>query len=183
MILDCGLIDAGFEDDYFTWYRDNLWQRLDRVLYSSSWPNLFNSTRTKHLPRTCSDHSPLLISVSHSIPKSTPSFRFMKMLSSHHLFRETIENSWTPPLGSYGLLNLQQNLLHLKQHLKGWNKTVFGNIFDAIAQVEAVVKIKEQIFDSCPFEVGQDERSRRTGAVARRGAGVGIVSVGGFREE
>ncbi|KAG8364675.1 hypothetical protein BUALT_Bualt18G0023200 [Buddleja alternifolia] len=33
------------------------------------------------------------------------------------------------------------------------------------------------------LNLAQDERNRRTGAVAGRGAGVGIVSVGGFREE
>ncbi|KAG8369095.1 hypothetical protein BUALT_Bualt15G0114500 [Buddleja alternifolia] len=37
MIVDCGLIDTEFENDYFTWNSDNLWQWLDRVLYSTLW--------------------------------------------------------------------------------------------------------------------------------------------------
>ncbi|KAL0293704.1 UNVERIFIED_CONTAM: hypothetical protein Scaly_3136100 [Sesamum calycinum] len=45
MVLDSGLTDAGFEGEPFTWSNKRVWRRLDRVLYSQEWAELFNSTR------------------------------------------------------------------------------------------------------------------------------------------
>lgn len=76
MMVDCGLQDAGYVGNVYTWYRNKLWQRLDRILYSSAWANLFNSVRVEHLSRTFSDHSPLLMCY-HNFPKRGPlAFRF-----------------------------------------------------------------------------------------------------------
>ncbi|KAI3452547.1 hypothetical protein Pfo_009211 [Paulownia fortunei] len=66
MITDCGLIDAGFEGQCFTWTNKRVWERLDRILYSDAWLHAFESTKVTHLPRTWSDHAPLLTSVNFS---------------------------------------------------------------------------------------------------------------------
>ncbi|KAL0281974.1 UNVERIFIED_CONTAM: hypothetical protein Sangu_2978900 [Sesamum angustifolium] len=61
MMIDTGLVDAGFEGDPFTWTNKRVWKRLDRVLYSKEWVETFNTTRVLHLPRRLSDHHLLFI--------------------------------------------------------------------------------------------------------------------------
>ncbi|EOY03264.1 Uncharacterized protein TCM_018048 [Theobroma cacao] len=34
ILLDCGLLDAGFEGNNFTWTNNHMFQRLDRVVYN-----------------------------------------------------------------------------------------------------------------------------------------------------
>ncbi|KAL0289211.1 UNVERIFIED_CONTAM: hypothetical protein Sradi_7078400 [Sesamum radiatum] len=41
MMTDTGLIDAGFEGEPFTWTNKRIWRRLDRVLYSKEWAEIF----------------------------------------------------------------------------------------------------------------------------------------------
>ncbi|KAI3472963.1 hypothetical protein Pfo_029210 [Paulownia fortunei] len=152
MILDCGLIDAGYDGNGYTWTNKKVWKRLDRMLYSESWLDLCHSTRVSHLTRTWSDHAPLLTSVCFHATRVPSSFRFLKMWTRHRLFLDDIKSSWQPPTGSTGMINLQQKLYRLKHFLKRWNKEVFGNIFDNIRKAEQEVAGKEQNFDENPSD-------------------------------
>ncbi|KAL0361196.1 UNVERIFIED_CONTAM: hypothetical protein Sradi_3804100 [Sesamum radiatum] len=58
-IFDCGLSDVGFEGRKYTWTNYRLWQRLDRIL--SEWMDKLPSTSIRYLPRSSSDHCPLLV--------------------------------------------------------------------------------------------------------------------------
>lgn len=40
-IFDCGLIDVGFDGCQFTWTDKNIWQHLDRMLFSGEWIEVF----------------------------------------------------------------------------------------------------------------------------------------------
>ncbi|KAK4385660.1 hypothetical protein Sango_2690000 [Sesamum angolense] len=93
MVLDSGLTDAGFEGEPFTWSNKRVWRRLDRVLYSQEWAELFNSTRVSHLPRRLSDHHPLLISATRTEDKVPSSFIFQHMWIMHPNFQEMIKQS------------------------------------------------------------------------------------------
>ncbi|WRX15954.1 Endonuclease/exonuclease/phosphatase - like 5 [Theobroma cacao] len=76
-LFDCGLLDAGFEGNKFTWTNSHMFQRLDRVVYNSQWGSQFTTTRIHHLNRDGSDHCPLLISCSNSNVQRPSSFRFL----------------------------------------------------------------------------------------------------------
>ncbi|KAL0285651.1 UNVERIFIED_CONTAM: hypothetical protein Sradi_7168800 [Sesamum radiatum] len=89
MILESGLTDAGFEGEPFTWTNKRVWRRLDRVLYSKDWTDLFNITRVTHLSRRLSDHHPLLITADRTENRWPSSFRFQQMWVSHQNFLET----------------------------------------------------------------------------------------------
>ncbi|KAI3464221.1 hypothetical protein Pfo_020884 [Paulownia fortunei] len=140
MILDYyGLIDAGYEGSTFTWTNNKIWKRLDRILYSEDWLNLFHMTKVSHLPRIWSDHSPLLISMSMNLAKSPPSFRFLRMWTRHHSFWEI-----------------------LKQLLRWWNKNVFGDIFENIKKAKQEAVIREQKFEDDPSDTNLIELKRCT---------------------
>ncbi|KAL6586072.1 hypothetical protein OROMI_002716 [Orobanche minor] len=50
-LLNCNLSDVGFAGTPFTWYRDGVWQRLDRILVSPEWYSSFPSMSIRHLPK------------------------------------------------------------------------------------------------------------------------------------
>ncbi|KAL0368129.1 UNVERIFIED_CONTAM: hypothetical protein Scaly_1031800 [Sesamum calycinum] len=151
-VLECGLIDAGFEGPEYTWSNRITWERLDRFFYSEAWLDVFTSTRIIHLSRTWSDHAPLLINLEYTSVKPPSSFRFMRMWTRHHDLLNTIEQSWKAPTGTYGLVNLQQKLYKLKQHLKWWNKNIFGDLFANMRMAQELVLSKENAYDDSPVK-------------------------------
>ncbi|KAG5557684.1 hypothetical protein RHGRI_007809 [Rhododendron griersonianum] len=67
-INNCNLVDLGFSGPKFTWNNGrkgmaNVQKRLDRALCNEEWQNLFPEGMVQILPRTYSDHSPILIHV------------------------------------------------------------------------------------------------------------------------
>ncbi|KAG6466891.1 hypothetical protein ZIOFF_075313 [Zingiber officinale] len=128
-IMLAGLVDAGFVGDRYTWTNNRVWKRLDRVLLSSSWGSLDFTVRVEHLSRAASDHCPLLVEFP-GFQRPRASFRFQRMWVRHRDFMQTVRLNWCLPSTAQGLQRLQMKLRRLKEHLKWWNKEVFGNIHD-----------------------------------------------------
>lgn len=66
MIMNFALVDMGYSGSPFTWTNlraglANIQQRLDRALCNLQWLTKFPGYHVLHLPRTRSDHSPLLV--------------------------------------------------------------------------------------------------------------------------
>ncbi|KAL2453214.1 Pol polyprotein [Abeliophyllum distichum] len=61
MMMDCGLTDAGYSGSQYTWTNGRVWKWLDRVLIKSSVGSSCSRFSVRHLNRSTSDHSPLLI--------------------------------------------------------------------------------------------------------------------------
>ncbi|KAL6493346.1 hypothetical protein OROGR_033105 [Orobanche gracilis] len=154
--LDCGLSDGGYVGSPFTWYSNNIWQRLDRVLFSSEWYNSFPNCVVRHLPRHKSDHNALLCEFNSGGAKQASSFRFQNMWTKHHKFLEVVRESWQIPIPFSGLLKLSKKLQRLKLTLKDWNNCVFGNIFDKVAEARDRVVAAEAIFDGDPSLVNKN---------------------------
>ncbi|XP_073283696.1 uncharacterized protein, partial [Primulina huaijiensis] len=141
-IMDSGLIDAGFEGSSFTWTNKTIWKRLDRVMVSVDWGDHFSSIRVEHLPRTVSDHCPLFVTAP-VFARGPSSFRFQRMWLRHHGFLQTVRLNWNLPCSLIGMSRLFVKLKRLKNHLKWWNRDVFGNIFDKITEAEGAVRSAE----------------------------------------
>ncbi|XP_042009092.1 uncharacterized protein LOC121757643 [Salvia splendens] len=60
-IEDCRVLDPGFDGSEFTWAKNGLFERLDRVLVNEPWAQCFEATRVADLPRVSSDHGPVLV--------------------------------------------------------------------------------------------------------------------------
>ncbi|KAJ6776827.1 REVERSE TRANSCRIPTASE ZINC-BINDING DOMAIN-CONTAINING PROTEIN-RELATED-RELATED [Salix koriyanagi] len=43
--LDCGLLDAGYEGNDFTWTNGKVMRRLDRIVFNPEWSDMFSLTR------------------------------------------------------------------------------------------------------------------------------------------
>ncbi|KAL6579793.1 hypothetical protein OROMI_007817 [Orobanche minor] len=149
-ILECNLMDGGYVGPPFTWYSNFIWQRLDQVFSSAEWVNKFPRCCVKHIPRHTSDHNSLLCTFSSDVIKTKTSFRFQNMWVKHHLFLDTVRDSWSIPSPFSGLLKMYKKLPRLKLTLREWNKVTFGNIFQIVDLAQKKVGEAEERFDTDP---------------------------------
>lgn len=96
-----GFIDLGFQGQPFTWVKNgkdpfSLRQRLDRALSNQSWRLEFPEAVISHIPRTSSDHCPILLTLqSEHIPEPhLKPFRFQSMWMQDHRFKEFVYSNW-----------------------------------------------------------------------------------------
>ncbi|XP_073121912.1 uncharacterized protein [Henckelia pumila] len=150
-IVDAGLIDAGYVGSKYTWTNRRIWKRLDRVLISSNWSEYFNSFKVEHLHRGSSDHCPLQISAPF-LPNLVSSFRFQNMWVLHPEFLQTVRLNCNFPCSGKGMFRMVAKLKRLKDHLKWWNKEVFGNVMDKARDLESLVADAEYLFDNVPSD-------------------------------
>ncbi|KAL2250197.1 UNVERIFIED_CONTAM: hypothetical protein Sindi_2493400, partial [Sesamum indicum] len=152
MIADCALTDAGYTGSPYTWYSRRLRQRLDRVLVTDSWMDVFSKTQVTHLELSKSDHRGLLVIAETIVMQKASSFRFQHMWITHPGFLEVVRRDWQYPTIGSGMVRLQQKLTRLKHCLKEWNRTVFGNVFDRVAAVERDLKEADEAYDIDPCD-------------------------------
>ncbi|KAL2543444.1 DNAse I-like superfamily protein [Abeliophyllum distichum] len=86
MMMDCGLTDASYSGSQYTWTNGRVWKRLDRVLINSAVGSACSRFSVRHLNRSTSDHSPLLIQWSSDDDLGPRPFRFLNVWSRHHDF-------------------------------------------------------------------------------------------------
>uniref|UniRef100_A0A2N9I908 Reverse transcriptase domain-containing protein n=1 Tax=Fagus sylvatica TaxID=28930 RepID=A0A2N9I908_FAGSY len=130
-ISDQGLLDLPLVGGRFTWSSNQenpAMSRLDRFLVSPDWDTQFSTAVQSLLPRTLSDHSPILLDCGPN-PSGKSPFRFENMWLRSEGFVERVKHWWESYLfeGSPGHI-LSQKLKALKADLRQWNKDVFGDV-------------------------------------------------------
>ncbi|XP_050378413.1 uncharacterized protein LOC126795661 [Argentina anserina] len=121
-----GLIDMGFIESCCTWSNNIIKERLDRGFCNCSWKEAFLEAFIQHLPKTRSDHCPILLQLNYnnSINKDATLFRFQAMWLSHEKYYEFIDSSWKVLSGDF------VSKVHVMSYaVAKWNKDVFGHIF------------------------------------------------------
>ncbi|KAL7201796.1 hypothetical protein ACSBR1_033489 [Camellia fascicularis] len=142
----CNLIDLGSSGPRLTRTNNrqrlaNTMKRLDRALCNAEWRTMFPKATIRVLPRTYSDHSPLVVYKQgmHTLnPRNRP-FRFEATWMSHPKLINVIKSSWH---------NMNNHLLDstadFTNKVTEWNKEVFGNIFKRkrrlLARIEGTQK-------------------------------------------
>jgi hypothetical protein len=128
-LSDSGLGDLGFKGPKFTWCNgregsENNKERLDRAVANAEWCSLFNLVNVEVLPRTCSDHSPILVSASSTRevvwPKSNI-FRFEAAWAKSKEQGEVIKKVWRAKFNSESpWVTVMRNLEKSRNALKLW---------------------------------------------------------------
>lgn len=91
----CQLIDLGYTGGTYTWSNNRhishrILERLDRCLANYDWLTIFPESSIHYLPRTHSDHSPLLLTLKkYSVPQDKI-FHFETMWITHPQFTSLI---------------------------------------------------------------------------------------------
>ncbi|CAN1805082.1 Transposon TX1 uncharacterized 149 kDa protein, partial [Linum perenne] len=102
-----------------------LQQRLDRALANISWRTLFPEALLLHLPRTYSDHCPLLLKTTgNSLVQNLKPFRFEAMWTLEWDYEEVVKR-----VINYNCEELPNNLPEVQSALLEWNADRVGNIF------------------------------------------------------
>ena len=128
-------------------FRGNVELRLDRSLANLNWMEEWDQFDCCTLPRTCSDHNPLLMSFSKFTGPRFSLFRFRKMWLEHKDFMSFVKGCWSSTT-SFGCPYsvLQCKLRTLRKSLRTWNWEVFGDVhrrveFDLAALADIQNKI------------------------------------------
>jgi hypothetical protein len=149
LIDELQLIDLGTKNDLYTWTNrktgtHQIACKLDRFLASESLMLEGTTIESTILNISGSDHWPVQLRMDIPATPDKKPFRFEKFWLDHPEFQEKIQTWWREaevPRGSK-MYRFQQKLKNLKQTLKAWNQSTFGNIFDAqkqlLAQMEGI---------------------------------------------
>jgi exonuclease III len=153
LIDELQFIDLGMDNGLYTWTnrRTGIHQiacKLDRFLTSESLMLEGIATESTILNTSGSDHWPVQLRMDIPATPGKKPFRFEKFWLDHPDFQENIQTWWREaevPRGSK-MYRFQQKLKNLKQTLKAWNQSTFGNIFDAQKQLRVQLEeIQQQI--------------------------------------
>ncbi|XP_031112081.1 uncharacterized protein LOC116016057 [Ipomoea triloba] len=123
-----GLIDIGFVGARYTWTRGResstfTGARLDRALCNLEWMLKHPNTKVSHLPRVCSDHSPLLIEIGEpTAARKNYNFQFQTTWSRHPDFTRLVKQGWN---GDKAIL---ENILNMRISCMEWSRETFGSI-------------------------------------------------------
>ncbi|KAH7838491.1 hypothetical protein Vadar_027204 [Vaccinium darrowii] len=159
-INDCNLVDIGSSGPRFTWTNGrqgsaNIQKRLDRGLCNEEWRSLFPEGTITTLPRTYSDHNPLLLHLHGNIsfiPTNKP-FRFEAAWIVDPSFEAIVSNNWN---GN----NLTDKIVNFSQAANKWNKEVFGNIFRkkrwTLARIHGIQKAQGNVFSHNLFNLEKE---------------------------
>lgn len=139
----------------FTWWNgrtgnDCIFERLDRMLINIEWQNLFSYSEVDHLPRTGSDHAPMLLNCENRISSQQKPFRFLKFWTEHETFKDVVRLNWDPSISSNPFLDFKRKIKKVKRALSIWSKETFGNIFQQLIIREEIARIKEKLFEETP---------------------------------
>jgi hypothetical protein len=118
------LIDLQLAGGKFTWSNNQnppTLEKLDRVLISKEWEDIFPTCMVYKLPREISDHNPLILSTNINSPLKHLSFRYELSWAKHPDILHNVQRIWE---GTYhadcALSRIQMKLKKIKQFLKGW---------------------------------------------------------------
>ncbi|CAI9094743.1 OLC1v1030530C1 [Oldenlandia corymbosa var. corymbosa] len=106
-IESCGLLEAHTIGEDYTWggMRQMGWvsKKLDRVLFSEEWEDLFLNTSIENLNRTSSDYCPMLLTFALQGDSKPRLFRFQNMWLRRSNFFHVVQENWEQPVDSFAI--------------------------------------------------------------------------------
>ncbi|KAH0661241.1 hypothetical protein KY284_026172 [Solanum tuberosum] len=110
----------------------------------------FNHTEVEHLPRTGSDHAPMLLQCEVTEDIHRKPFRFLKFWTENDSFKEIVRQNWSSGDSQNPFQDFKENIKKVKSALTKWSRDTYGDIFKQLIITEDIVKIKEKLFDEVP---------------------------------
>jgi len=137
------LMDIHTSNGVYTWSNkcsgsQRIASRLDRFLISDNAIHLGGDFHASIVPQGGPDHWPIMLQWARPCTKSNRPFRFEAFWFTNPNFKTVVKEAWKAFIPSEGtkMFQFQQKLKSLKQVLKNWNHTQFGNIFEQRKKLE-----------------------------------------------
>ncbi|XP_026398539.1 uncharacterized protein LOC113294364 [Papaver somniferum] len=156
-ISDNSLVEVDSLGKKYTWSNRQKGSRRivskhDRAVVNDAWFFKYDNWRCKALPRICSDHSPLIgFAFQSPRPKRAP-FRIQKMWMSHPSFMNLVKDTWNLSMVGAPPFVFSSKLRRLKDVLKVWNRTVFGDVQFRLKQAELKLDAEMDLLDCDPAD-------------------------------
>ncbi|GKU97282.1 hypothetical protein SLEP1_g10449 [Rubroshorea leprosula] len=146
---NCNMVDLGLIGNRFTWVNMHfsnqlIKERLDRAWANLDWKLNFPEASLFHLPRTHSDHCPILLDLNPLCPR--PGCRppkLEKFWIEHPDFQDINHKVWVD-----NNLNTTKCLELTMNQAKAWSQATFGNIFKKKKKVLSRIKVGRLISGS-----------------------------------
>lgn len=142
-IQTMGFIDIPLHGIQYTWRRNELKSRLDRGLCCNVWLREFPNMFLKGLPKSVSDHNPLLISLQADENWGPKPFRCYDAWFFHPDFRNLLRTGW----GNLPNVSLNVKMKALKSTIIAWSKESFGQMDNKIEALEKAIHDLEKLSD------------------------------------
>ncbi|KAJ0972346.1 hypothetical protein J5N97_020305 [Dioscorea zingiberensis] len=144
------LFDLGYQGSPYTWCNNQgglarRWARLDRFLANNAWLTNFDSYYNKHLPRTSSDHSPLLLSVKCFTHINKRIFRFENFWFDYESCHQTVLKAWKCNSSASHLSPTSHAICRTRKFLSNWKNNGKNSLDIAISKTEEDIQLLESL--------------------------------------
>ena len=128
---------AGF-NVYLEWFSQWLcyFFRLDCAFCNSLFLDSWSQIACLTLPRSHSNHFPLLLDCTLEVSSGPKPFHFQGMWLSHPTFLDLVKRVWSFPQVGSSMSQLIAKLKLLKRELKVWNWSIFGDLNRSISATQ-----------------------------------------------
>lgn len=143
----------------YTWCNKHLeptLEKLDRVLMSPSWEDLFPLVHVNKFVRELSDHNPLILDcgLSQLVDKKPREFRIDISWFKHEDFLPTVERIWGQNVSSSDPIDvLNIKLKRFKKYFKGWGSNLFGHNKKHKCELQEELLVLEILKELTPLHV------------------------------
>ncbi|CAN6252305.1 unnamed protein product [Urochloa humidicola] len=124
------LRDLALNGGIYTWsnnHKDPTLEKLDRVLISEDWEDIFPLTHLRKFPRYISDHNPLLLCTEQEKVKKSKKFSFETSWIKHPDFLDKVKEIWGVEVFAKNAVEKWHiKLNRLRKFLKGWGQNLKG---------------------------------------------------------
>ncbi len=136
------LFDLGFEDSPFTWIKGRKGltfkaERLDRMVASMEWINMFEGAKVVHLAKLSSDHCPLMLEFPQVLErvKGHRVFCFEAMWVKDEQSKDIVQQAWSLDTEEGSpMFRVFEKLKHCRVSLIAWSKERFGKLAGRIKE-------------------------------------------------
>ena len=134
VINECGFQDMGYVGPKFTWCNrrsdeERIRLRLDRVLTTVDWMELYRTSRVFHIVDSTSDHCALLLTDQQASPiRGKRRFHFEAAWIRYEKCKEIIQEVWKNHSGMHSSSGLVKGLNDCASGLARWNCSDLGHI-------------------------------------------------------
>ena len=134
VINECGFQDMGYVGPKFTWYNrrsdgERIRLRLDTVLSTADWMELYRTSKVFHIVDSTSEHCALLLTDQQASPnRGKRQFHFEAAWIRYEKCKEIIQEVWKNHSGLHSSSGLVEGLNDCASGLARWNYSDLGHI-------------------------------------------------------